>query len=248
MILLTASNADFQEIGDLNEECLKRYCALHPQHSYVRWLIPKGYAMPPSWFKLEMILYHLELNNPHVMWIDADALLIGDRDIPIREQCDLQICQDVNGINCGVMVWRHSNLVMDFLQRINAMTEYCSHPWWEQKAIMDHLGELTVGYMDKATWNAYAECIPNPDVSKESVIVHFPGMGSGPERLIEMRKLFGRNTITSEPTDKIDSTAPIEAVDASEGSSAITTLPETCDAPQDLPDGKETNLEGQPLS
>jgi hypothetical protein len=82
-----------------------------------------------------------------VVWIDADAVIVDDReDIAAAIEPDAQLAlvrhrrDDVLIPNTGVMVWRAGEFARGLLDRIWAATRFLDHPWWENAALLDALG------------------------------------------------------------------------------------------------------------
>lgn len=175
MLILTAFNSAFSEIGSLCVQSLMRYCREHPEYRFVSCLIPDNYSRPPSWYKLELLKKHLP-DHDFVLWIDSDALIVGSNDIKsLIKDATLNISEDKNGINCGVMAWKNCPESFKAIERMESMhEEHRDHPWFEQSALMTFVDELDVNLVPKHIFNAYQY-----DVCSETQILHFPGMGDG---------------------------------------------------------------------
>jgi hypothetical protein len=101
---------------------------------------------PPAWAKVPMIRAALDTHDL-VLWIDADAVIVDDRDdVADALQPDTQLAlvqhrRDEELIpNTGVMVWRAGEFARTLLDRMWAATRYIDHPWWENAAMLDALG------------------------------------------------------------------------------------------------------------
>lgn len=182
MIIATAFNRLFAPCGDLCVESLKKYTALFPRHEFMAEIIPDDYPRPPSWYKVGMIRRLLRFGE-QVVWIDADALIVGTADIaPMLSLSTLNIARDANGPNCGVMAWTPTKASEEALDRIDAGYErHKDDKWFEQSSLMEFIGELDVFYQPKHIWNAYLE-----DRCPETLILHFPGMAG--DRLAAMKE------------------------------------------------------------
>lgn len=182
MLILTAFNSAYADIGTLCIQSIARYCRQKPGRRFVSHRIPDDYARPASWKKLELIQQHLPKHD-WVLWIDADALIVGSDDFEglFSEDATLNICEDANGINHGVAAWRNCPEAFAAIQRaIDLYAEFKDDPWYEQRSLMSFLDEIKVNYVEKKVMNAYRE-----DVCEESLVLHFPGLGS--ERLEVMK-------------------------------------------------------------
>ena len=82
-----------------------------------------------------------------MVWIDADAVIVDDReDIAGALEPDTQLAlvrhrrEDVLIPNTGVMAWRAGEFARGLLDRMWASTRFLDHPWWENAALLDALG------------------------------------------------------------------------------------------------------------
>lgn len=183
MLILTAFNSAYTEMGSLCVQSIARYCKLHPKARFVSQLIPDDYARPASWFKVGAIRRHLP-DHDFVLWIDCDALIIGKQDITqILSPVTLNISKDKNGMNHGVATWRNCPESLAALDRMESLSaEFLNHPWWEQAALMTFIDEISVCYQPKEVFNAYPE-----DACEATQILHFPGM-TNEERIPLMKE------------------------------------------------------------
>lgn len=175
--ILTAYTQDYENVGNICYDSILRYGRkLGISHSNT--IIPADYPRPPSWFKLEAIKNKL----PHfdcVLWVDADAMIIGDRDVrDMIQPEDLNLSKDVNGANCGVMAFWNCVPSFDILAKAESLYEkFKEHPWYEQAAIQSFISEAYAFYHPKHIWNAYpSEVEGGGDVTKETLICHWPGV------------------------------------------------------------------------
>lgn len=187
MLILTAFNSAFSEIGSLCVQSIMRYCREHPEYRFVSSYIPDDYSLPPSWYKLGLIQKHLPAHD-FVLWVDADALIVGSNDLLglMSNEATINICEDSNGLNCGVVGWRNCPEAFELLTRLESMSsEFKDHPWWEQKALHTIVESdpeaVNVNLVPKEIMNAYEF-----DLCSKTQILHFPGMGD--DRLEAMKK------------------------------------------------------------
>jgi hypothetical protein len=103
-------------------------------------------ARPPAWAKVPLIRDALDRYDL-VLWIDADAVIVDDReDIAAELRPDAQLGlvrhrRDGELIpNTGVMLWRSGDFSRALLDRVWASKRYLNHPWWENAALLDALG------------------------------------------------------------------------------------------------------------
>jgi hypothetical protein len=178
LCIATASNQKVREWRDMCEESILRYCERYPETSHKVCDIPKDYRQAPGWFKIGMIAKLLP-DFDYVLWIDPDALIIGDSDFTqIIQPRTLNIAKDKNGINVGVMAWRNCPQAFKALQDVEG-----SYPWFrrnpmnEQAALLLFIDHLRVYYQPKHIWNAYPHPASwnVPDVTDETMVVHWPG-------------------------------------------------------------------------
>jgi hypothetical protein len=175
--ILTAYTQDYENVGNLCYDSILRYGRkLGISHS--NSIIPADYRRPPSWFKLEAIKEKL----PHfdcVLWVDADAMIIGDRDVrEIIGPDTVNLSKDINGPNCGVMALRNCAKAFEFLGKADSLYEqFKEYPWYEQAAIQSFIHNFDAKYHPKHIWNAYpSEVEGGGDVTKETLICHWPGV------------------------------------------------------------------------
>lgn len=100
---------------------------------------------PPSWSKVKVLRKYLT-DYEYVLWVDIDVLFVTHRQklewIASRHpNASLIIAKDLNGINCGVMLWRRSSWSFDFLDRLWHFKGNRGHVWQEQYAMMELLRE-----------------------------------------------------------------------------------------------------------
>lgn len=188
--ILTAFNKTFHHIGSICAHSIRTYASAQGLKAAVEET-PEDYPRPASWAKVNLIRKHLR-ETDYVMWIDADALIIGTGSFQtIIEPCTLNISKDANGINCGVMCWRNEDIAHLVLGAIDdAYQDYKDDPWFEQRALMDLIGgnygsiflkENQVYYQPKHLFNAYPG-----EQTADTLVLHFPGMPTPEDRVVPM--------------------------------------------------------------
>jgi hypothetical protein len=184
MLFLTAYDAEcFSEIGALCVRSIKNNIA-KTGHQMAVEVIPPHYPRKPSWFKVDAIRRHLGQHD-FVMWIDADAMVIGEKDLrPMLADAPLNICKDKNGINHGIAAWKNCHEARVALDLMDALyPTYQTHRWFEQAALMSFIDLLPHNTLPKHIFNAYQS-----DLSPETQILHLPGTPNG-ERLQIMKRI-----------------------------------------------------------
>lgn len=131
--LLAVSEPTFRAYGERHGYDLIISTAAHPER-------------PPAWAKVPMIRAALDAHDL-VLWIDADAVIVDDRDdVAAALEPDTQLAlvqhrrDDELIPNTGVMVWRAGDFARSLLDRMWESTKYVDHPWWENAAMLDALG------------------------------------------------------------------------------------------------------------
>ena len=174
--ILTAYDAAFKNVAEISCANFRAYCELHGI-DFVESIIPDDYEMHPSWFKVGAI-QSLITKNDFVMWIDADALILGKAhpQTLINPSSTLNISADENGINCGVMVWKNCGQSLEVLDKIYRLyPEYKDHQWWEQGALQDIIRQSVdvtraTNLVPKHVFNCYTN-----EIGPDTHIIHYPG-------------------------------------------------------------------------
>lgn len=134
----------------------------------------------PSWDKLIILRRHLDTEEDWVFWLDADAIYTDlsaelESLIVAAGDRDMIIATDENGINCGSFGLRSCDWSRRLVESAWAKTEHVNHPWWEQRAIADLIGQRgedpRVCVVEKRKLNAYPA-----DWQPGDFILHCPGM------------------------------------------------------------------------
>jgi hypothetical protein len=188
MLIVTAFNRSAMECGIMCVRSIERYLARHPQYHLAVEAIPEDYERHPSWFKVEVLLKHID-DHDFVLWMDADSLLIGRQDIRnLLADTTVNLAKDKNGLNAGIMAWKNCSESMYALERMRREYEqWKDGPWFEQHVLMEMEGHIGMHFQDKRIWNAYY----GEDVCDQTLIVHWPGM-SMRDRLPQMQREFLR--------------------------------------------------------
>ena len=175
--ILTAYTQDYENVGNLCYDSILRYGrALGIPHSNI--IIPDDYARPASWFKLEAVRRKLP-DHDYVLWIDADAMVVGNRDVrEIIQPHALNLSVDSNGVNMGVVAFRNCAETFAIMDRIESLSaKYADHPWFEQAAVQSFADEVDIFKQPKELWNAYpSEVEGGGDVTKDTLFCHWPGV------------------------------------------------------------------------
>jgi hypothetical protein len=127
------------------------------QGSFARYADRHGYELdlrrelldsdrPAPWSKV-LVLRELLATHELVLWIDADAVVVD----PARDIADDLGTDDFMGLvehtydgvsmpNTGVLVLRRGETAREFLDAVWDSTDLVDHQWWENAAVMRHLG------------------------------------------------------------------------------------------------------------
>lgn len=181
LVICTAWNSAFSKQGEFCSESILQHIRRVEERggsgiTFLSQLIPDDYPRPPSWYKLSLI-DKLLMDNPHVLWVDADTLLIDQGDIRegmnLSPQMPLQITWDENGINAGVMWWNQGGDAPGLLKRIEDLSgEHLNHKWWETAAMQRDFRDNPEDYLEieKVVYNAYTN-----EINPRTKIVHYAG-------------------------------------------------------------------------
>lgn len=198
--IITAYTESFEEISELSFSTHKKYASIHNLHCQ-RYKL-SNIDRPASWYKIPLILEQFTNNYEYVMWIDADALIINYsyniNDI-INEEHSIYLCEDMNGFNCGVMIWKNTSFTQNILTQMWNMTQFINHIWWEQAAFIELYNtnidlQRIVCKVPQYIMNAYDYSLYNSklhhgQVNDNSLVFHLPGI-SNINRLNIMKKIM----------------------------------------------------------
>jgi hypothetical protein len=149
---------------------------------------------PPAWSKI-LLIQKLLKEYDIVLWIDSDAVIIDSSTDILNEinldKTELALVEHSyagqSHPNCGVMLFRRTKSILQFLDVVWKQVDLIDHPWWEQAAILRCLGidseALPIGpgnissrplievkFLDKK-WNAIRQDYPQDNIK----IRHFAG-------------------------------------------------------------------------
>lgn len=203
-IIISAYTDNFKEIADISYQTYEKYCKKQDMSFSIFKLI--NIERPASWYKIPLILDRFKEGYEYVMWVDADTLVINNdfklNDI-INNKYEIYICEDMNGFNCGVMIWKNSELTKSILNTIWNMENFINHSWWEQAAFIelynkDPSVQDIVCQVPQNIMNAYDYSLYNIDnhtgqVNKQSFIFHLPGIENSSRIKIMKNTLFEKN-------------------------------------------------------
>lgn len=137
----------------------KDYCAIHGyEHAVERKLLdPTRGAL---WSKPLAILKHLDRFD-WIFWTDTDSLILN-MSIKAESFCDeafdMVITQDMNGLNAGQMFFRNTPRSRKFLEDVTKQTQFDTHIWGDQAAIMHLLqqgADIRAKVLSQRSFNSY---------------------------------------------------------------------------------------------
>jgi hypothetical protein len=188
MKIISGYTENIKEISDISynsyvDYCLKN-CIELERHQIKE--IERG----PSWYKVQFILNEFNKGHEWVMWVDADTLLVNknfDINQLIDKNSEVIISRDINGLNCGVMLWKKTTRTQEILKAIWDSLEFLNHPWWEQAAFIKLYDEnfldmqKFVKIVPQNQLNAYNYFLygiehKQGQLNANSIILQFPGL------------------------------------------------------------------------
>jgi len=201
LTIVTAYTSNIQELSDISYDSLVQYGTKHRIPVNRELLV--NLERPASWYKIKCILDAFK-HSEYVMWIDSDTIIVNyNFDITeILNSSEIYVSRDINGINCGVMIWKNTTNSIEILNKIWSMTEFLNHHWWEQAAFrklydanynkMQTITEI----VDQSKINAYDYSLyglsyPQGQICDSSMILHLPGLSL--QRRIEILKHYKDN-------------------------------------------------------
>ncbi|MGB1026752.1 MAG: hypothetical protein ACPGYL_09365, partial [Rhodospirillaceae bacterium] len=156
IIVATAYDDGYAEMGGLCEAHLRVWCQRQGYRLHVERTMVAD--RPAAWTKIAVLGGLLALPCDWVVWVDADALVL-DPEADLRPLLldapdkDLHLAihhlwsnpmpgmaQRYDVPNTGVMALRKGAFVTDLLGAIWDQTNYLTHPWWENAALIHLLG------------------------------------------------------------------------------------------------------------
>ena len=207
LCVLTAYDARFAEIAALSVPRLRAFA--DAQGHALRVVERNDCARRGGWLKIEPIRDALAAGFEHVLWIDADALIVregGDIRAAARADADLAMAWhepaphssgDAAHFNTGVMLIRATDWSRQFFARVWE-TGPLAHRWNDQAAILHLLGfdgvlELGADRPDEPNrahvarldiaWNS----IPGVCAAPDPIVRHYAGVGDLAAREGQMR-------------------------------------------------------------
>ena len=186
---------DIKDLYDLISLSYKKYCDKNNYDFVSRNISYEIYDRHPVWYK---IYYIQELLNKYewVLFVDCDTLLTNDNikiENFIKDEKDLYISKDINGINAGVMLIKNSEwskIFLDHCWNIDKNDPIYHEPGFswnitqaEQRAIIvmiKKFGLDKVEFLPQNIFNAYIYNTwnlqyPQGEWNKNSFILHAPG-------------------------------------------------------------------------
>lgn len=95
----------------------------------------------PAWSKIKLIEQYLPKYD-WIFWSDADSVVMN-MDFLLEDVIDDQyimiVGDTVAGINTGQFLIKNCSDSFELLKECYALEQFIDHPWWENKAIIDHL-------------------------------------------------------------------------------------------------------------
>lgn len=188
MKIISAYTKDIKELSDISFDSYYNYCK-NNNIELERFEITET-ERPPSWYKIKLILKQFDLGYEYVMWVDADTLLVNN-EFNIKNIIDnvsqIYLCDDFNGINCGVMIWKKTDITKNILNKMWELTNFIYHGWWEQAAfrylydndynnIKSIVKKIPQKIMNSYDYKLYGKTCEDGQVTEESFIFHLPGI------------------------------------------------------------------------
>jgi hypothetical protein len=192
-VIVTLASGTHNSYLDMSRSRLIEY---GEKHNYDVQVIDEVLTIdrPPAWSKILLVQKLLKAYDI-VLWIDSDAVII-DSSTDIINEIDLDKTElalvehsyaGQTHPNCGVMLFRRTDSILQFLDVVWKQVDLINHPWWEQAAILRCLGidseALPIGpgnipsrplievkFLDKK-WNAIRQDYPQDNIK----IRHFAG-------------------------------------------------------------------------
>jgi hypothetical protein len=196
LTLLTAYDERFKTLGDISSSQIIKYCEYHG-FGYQIFKIDNLTKRPYSWMKILLMAYlirqDIKMCNDWFLWVDADAVIVKLNYDIVNEIIDkvppetaIIISKDLNGINAGVVIFKHDKFTEKLLGKIWSMNQYIFHEWWEQAALIELIDQNWADLQQKVfyvpqrilnayTYELYNQSNPDGELCAESFIYHVPG-------------------------------------------------------------------------
>lgn len=210
--LATLATGQHTEYLDLSRPLFEEYAARHGYAYCESNSTPVG--RPASWGKLPLMGDLLD-DYDEVLWIDCDTVIVEPSEdiaafVPAEAWQGITLHRAFRDLylgevpSCGVWLVRRPMIAV--LEQLWGMTHYLDHPWWEQAALHELLGYVSVGddlnpvrrvrdtelyqhtHFLPPTWNSLE--FENPNAFAR--IMHMPGVVAHEKRLEAMRFWVGR--------------------------------------------------------
>ena len=189
--LISACNREpaYLEMAAICQPSIRKYCRRHSFLFAFHEITSSD--RPASWYKLKILREELEKGEAdHYLWVDADAVIFNlnfDLEALARSGKEMYLARDNLNINCGVWLLKRSAFNLKLLDTLWNMTHCLSHPWWEQKALIelieaDYEGlRNKIEYVPQQIFNAYDYGLYDQphkagQFNKHSFVVHYPAL------------------------------------------------------------------------
>jgi len=134
--VVSAYTENIKDLYKITSKTLVEYCKLHNYHLLISKIVET--ERPAPWYKLTEILKCLVDGFDIVLWVDCDAIIVNKKikiEDLIEEDKDFYYASNWLGMNSGVMIFRNTDDVKNFLIESWSQEQFVLHPWWEQAAI-----------------------------------------------------------------------------------------------------------------
>jgi hypothetical protein len=137
--LVTLATGSHREMLDLARPSFEEFA---DRHGYEIVEPELESSRAPSWWKVPALRAVLS-EYDEALWVDADIVIVDpSEDLNVPEEAWQALVRHQTGDgdvpNCGV--WFVRRPMREVLDLIWAQTQRIDHGWWEQAALMDHLG------------------------------------------------------------------------------------------------------------
>jgi lipopolysaccharide biosynthesis glycosyltransferase len=187
--IVTFYDKGFRMIGDLAWKSMRAYASA--QKCDVLRFQDRTTDRPQSWEKIRCIQKAFDLGYEHVLWIDADAMVVdlhadigsafgigserpadAGADAKAKASADIRadfflVRHRIDGgmsPNLGVLGIRNSERSRHILSDLWNMEEFSNHEWWEQAAFLSYFG--LIGGLPQSQKNLF-DTYPNPEQKRK---------------------------------------------------------------------------------
>lgn len=140
--IVTMGVGPYEELLAISGPRMRAYADRHGyEYIELSGLAPER---PPSWLKVLPLAAMLETYDA-LLWLGCDVLILDDS-VDMADQIALTAWQALTAHHTGegeipnCDVWYLRPQMADYLRQAWAMEQYATHPWWEQKAMLDQMG------------------------------------------------------------------------------------------------------------